>query len=95
MVGGCLAEVQSYILVEMIDGCGGPCCTDGADGVSGRDLKTLVPDDEELGVTDGGGRTGEGCLEGTGVTVVLPNRFEVACFSTGVLSPEEGTLYWG
>ena len=41
-----------------------------------------MPDDEELGVTDGGGRTGEGCLEGTGVTVVLPNRFEVACFNT-------------
>ena len=29
-------------------------------------METLVPDDEELGVTDGGG---EGCLEGTGVTV--------------------------
>ena len=41
-MGGCLAEVQSYILVEIVE--------------------TLVPDDEELGVTDGGG---EGCLEGT------------------------------
>ena len=29
-----------------------------------------MPDDEELGVTDGGGRTGEGCLEES-VTIVL------------------------
>ena len=92
MVGGCLAEVHAVVHSGRDDGCGGPCCTAGADGVSGRDVETLVPDDEELGVTDGGG---EGCLEGTGVTVVLPNRFEVACFSTGVLSTEEGTLYWG
>ena len=54
-----------------------------------------MPDDEELGVTDGGGRTGEGCLEGTGVTVVLSvtgSSSEVAMsgrFSWGELFAED------
>ena len=36
-----------------------------------------TPDDEELGVTDGGGRTGEGCLEES-VLSVTGNSSDVA-----------------
>ena len=63
MVGGCLAEVQSYILVEMMAVVDHVVLLVLMVLVKGT-WETLVPDDEELGVTDGGGRTGEGCLEG-------------------------------